>query len=87
MKLLYVGTWLHRDVYIHKNCKISHSDYVQSLGRDKDTLLVGCSAYVDSFKRKCLFCGDEFKGEFPKEETVVSSNKITNWSLECPTSN
>ena len=77
MKLLYVGTWLYRDVYIHKNCKVSHSDYVQSLGMDKDTILSGCDAYVDSVKRKCVFCGEEFKGEFPSVETkTININEL-----------
>ena len=77
MKLLYVGTWLYRDVYIHKNCKVSHSAYVQSLGMDKDTILSGCDAYVDSVKRKCVFCGEEFKGECPSVETkTININEL-----------
>ena len=69
MKLIYWGTWLERVVYIHTNCTVSHADFVESRGHSRDTMLIGCNAYVDSIKKVCVFCGEEFTGTFPHELT------------------
>ena len=67
MKLKYLGIWIDRVVYIHEDCTMSHADFVESLGHKRETVLIGCNAYVDSFKRTCAFCKQKFIGQFPHE--------------------
>jgi len=66
MKLIYWGTWGNKHTFIHTDCSVSHSDFVQKLGYDKDSILIGCNAYVHSDDRVCEFCDTKFTGEFPK---------------------